>query len=102
MPNSARSASPHSPVVAPALAASIEGAMILAPLAAGSLIALRSPRHEGSHLVSLGNSRWDVDRILARGERRGLGTGEGVYADDDLLAAHDRLASRRVGFGMLG
>ena len=101
-PNSARSASPHSPVVTPALAASIEaGADIGAArrrlaqrpqrLVHASLIALRSPRHERSHLLGLSHGGWDVDRILARGERRGLGIGEGVYADDDLLAALDRL-----------
>jgi hypothetical protein len=43
-----------------------------------------------------------VYRILARGERRGLRIGERVYAEDDLLAALDRLKPPRVGFDELG
>ena len=43
-----------------------------------------------------------MDRILVGRQRRGLGIGEGVDADNDLLAALDRLESPRVGFDQLG
>ena len=111
-PNSARSASPHSPVVTPALAASIEAGMMFAPLAAAARSAVSASRTRASSRAARqalrraicsasASARGHEDRVLARGQRRGLGIGEGVDADDDLLAALDRLEPAGVRFDEL-
>ena len=46
-PNTSRSASPHSPVVTPALAQAIEAGMMLRPLARGALAAPASAAVDG-------------------------------------------------------
>ena len=86
---------------------------MFAPLAAADLqrserlahapfVALRPPRLEPGDLLGLRFGRGDHDRILAGRQRRGLGIGESVDADDDLLAALDRLEPAGVGFDQLG
>ncbi len=65
-------------------------------------IAARPPGGERCDLFRLGFGRGNEDRILAGGQRRGLGVREGVDADDDLLAALDRLEAARVRLDQLG
>ena len=66
------------------------------------VVAVRAPRVEPCDLLGFGLGRGHHDRVLAGRQRRGLGIGERVHADDDLLAALDRLEPAGVGFDELG
>ena len=102
-PNTSRRTWPHSPVVTPALAASIEGGMMFRPSAAAALrstsacrtafvVALLPPGLERGDLADLDRFRHGLDAFdAARRERRLLGLGIGVDADQHLLALLDRL-----------
>ena len=62
------------------------------------VIAAGAPGLEACDLLRLGFGRGNHDRALARGQRGRLGIHEGVDADDDLLAALDRLEPAGVRF----
>src|SRR5271166_4775562 len=101
-PNSKRNASPHSPVVTPASAASIEAGMIFAPLAAATrnalqrqphprFVARRAPSLQLFDLLRLRFGGRNHDGVLARSQRRGLRVRESIDADNNLFAPLDGL-----------
>ena len=99
-PNTARSASVHSPVVTPALAQAIEAGMTLRSSFAAAAssasaastavgVARRAPGLQALDLPALDGGIDGHDRAFAGRQRRGLGLGEGVDADHGLLAGLD-------------
>ena len=106
-PNTRRSVAPHSPVVTPALAQAIDGSMMLRPSlaarsrsarAAFTALASRSARQalRRSTCCGLDGGIDDHDGAFAGGQRRRLGLGPPVDADDDLLAGFDAGAAAPV------
>ena len=64
-------------------------------------VAAGAPGFQAPDLLRLDLRRRFQDQVVARGERRGVGRGEHVDADDNLLAALDRLEAPGVGFDEL-
>ena len=69
-------------------------AQLAAPPSTAVGVARCAPGLEPLDLLGLDARRHGQDRAFAGGERRGLGLGEAVDADHDLLAALDRLEPR--------